>query len=429
MNDKLQPRTSTISRLLRLVSTILFAIFMLAVYFTPTQALSAEANGSIEGTVFIDADPTDGAYNIGSGDRPMVAIGITLHGQFDKVVDSQLVGIDGSYHFDNLEAGNYMLRVDYTTLPGGTWVTYDPDGVDTPGEVFVPLGAGEVAKKQDFGYQGQGSVSGSLWLDTDPDDGDFNKDAGDMPIENVLLTLTGDFGLEAGSQLSGSDGSYSFEGLEAGSFTIRVDISTLPEGVRLIQDPDGVDTPNEAGIMLDAGKDRGGQDFFYLGQGSLGDLVWMDAEGDGLQGGTGDRGVPDITVNLINAATDQIVRTQVTDVDGNYTFEYLPAGEFVVEFVVSADRFVAAWQGSSDIDSDVVNLDNPELGRTEPIFLAAAEMRDDIDAGIKARSPSSITFQNIGVQGTDETQLWVLGAILLLVLITAVTYSQQKKQI
>ena len=62
--------------------------------------------------------------------------------------------------------------------------------------------------------------------------------------------------------------------------------------------------------------------------GSIGDYVWHDANGDGVQD-AGEAGLPGITVNLKQAGS--VFSTQITTAGGGYDFTGLSAGDYVVD--------------------------------------------------------------------------------------------------
>ena len=69
------------------------------------------------------------------------------------VVKTQTTSGDGGYLFTDLATGNYTVVVVDSTLPSGLQQTYDADGLATPHQSSLVLGAGETNLVQDFGYQ------------------------------------------------------------------------------------------------------------------------------------------------------------------------------------------------------------------------------------------------------------------------------------
>ena len=78
------------------------------------------------------------------------------------------------------------------------------------------------------------------------------------------------------------------------------------------------------------GEDYVNADFGFtpLPTGSIGDFVWNDTNGDGVQD-PGETGIPGITVTLYDSNGD-VIATTTTDQNGNYVFDNLPAGDYTV---------------------------------------------------------------------------------------------------
>ncbi|WP_456425181.1 SdrD B-like domain-containing protein [Rhodocaloribacter sp.] len=112
---------------------------------------------------------------------------------------------------------------------------------------------------------------------------------------------------------------------------------------------------------------------------ALGDFVWEDLNGDGLQD-TGEPGVEGVTVNLLDPNNAYVVlETTSTDVDGLYGFSGLLPGDYVVEFVLP-DGFVFSAKDAGDdtLDSDA----DTTTGKTDTLTLAEGEENLTVDAGM-----------------------------------------------
>ncbi|HSR44509.1 MAG TPA: SdrD B-like domain-containing protein [Acidimicrobiia bacterium] len=111
--------------------------------------------------------------------------------------------------------------------------------------------------------------------------------------------------------------------------------------------------------------------------GEIGDFVWEDADGDGIQE-PGEKGVKGVVVNLLQSGL--VVAQTVTDDAGKYLFGGLLAGEYEVQFVLPAGfEFTRLHEPDDDaVDSDAA----PATGRTGPISLSAGERDHTWDAGI-----------------------------------------------
>ena len=146
------------------------------------------------------------------------------------------------------------------------------------------------------------SVGDRVWLDNN---GNGVQDAGEAGINGVTVQLLdADSNVVATTTTSG-DGNYTFGNLIAGTYTVRVVTSTLPAGLAPTYDLDGVGTANIATFTLAAGQTRTDVDFGYRGTASVGDRVWIDTNGDGVQD-AGEAGINGVTVQLLDSAANVI---------------------------------------------------------------------------------------------------------------------------
>ncbi|MEL6983202.1 MAG: SdrD B-like domain-containing protein, partial [Actinomycetota bacterium] len=126
----------------------------------------------------------------------------------------------------------------------------------------------------------------------------------------------------------------------------------------------------------------------YLGEplagAIIGDRVWLDENGNGLQD-PGEPGVPGRTVNLWvdedgDGTPDVIIATTTTDANGNYSFADLdPRLTYFIQVVpVPGAPFTPPNQGDDQLDSDV----DPATGISPPIVLDPGQSDLTIDAGV-----------------------------------------------
>ena len=118
----------------------------------------------------------------------------------------------------------------------------------------------------------------------------------------------------------------------------------------------------------------------------IGDRVWNDVDGDGVQD-AGELGIQGVTVNLLDA-DGNVVATTVTDANGNYRFEIGDPGTYVVEFAPKSGwTFTTKDAGDDDaLDSDA----DPATGRTAPFTVAAGQTDLTLDAGLVGGVPPGI---------------------------------------
>jgi len=341
--------------------------------FTPYPGI-----GSIGDTVWFDLNATGILPDPGEDGIPGVTLIIEGDLDNDGFVDfiaQTTTDANGEYLFEDLPAGDYTITVDDTTLPAGLGQTYDSDGLGTAHASSYALGENEHNREQDFGYRGIGSIGDYVWVDLN---GNGIQDPEEQPLENITVTLVGDVdgdGIdETLTTTTDEDGLYLFDYLPAGDYTLTVDDTTLPAGLNPTYDADGTATAHTSDYTLGAGEDNRNQDFGYRGSGSIGDFVWFDINGDGVQD-PGEPGFEGVAVTLIgDIDLDGIndILTATTDANGFYLFEYLPAGDF--EITVDDSTLPEGFTQTYDYD----DLGTPHASE---YFLGAGEHNLEQDFG------------------------------------------------
>ena len=123
-----------------------------------------------------------------------------------------------------------------------------------------------LATDLDCGGDGTAELGGRLWHDANQDGVFDDGTAG--PVETGLAGVTIDLfdgaGFSLDSTVTDGLGDYRFETLAEGTFTLRVDASTLPSGLTVpTGDPDGIETVDLATVTLADGESRLDADFGY----------------------------------------------------------------------------------------------------------------------------------------------------------------------
>ncbi len=119
---------------------------------------------------------------------------------------------------------------------------------------------------------------------------------------------------------------------------------------------------------------------------TLGDRVWFDEDGDGVQAGGSETGMPGVVVRLYGAASN-LVDSTTTSGTGAYSFTSLPSGSYFLEFVTPTNHVASPQDqgGNDELDSDI----SPATGRTALFTLSGGENDTSRDAGFY-QPPSSI---------------------------------------
>jgi hypothetical protein len=118
----------------------------------------------------------------------------------------------------------------------------------------------------------------------------------------------------------------------------------------------------------------------------LGDYVWVDEDGDGIQD-AGETGLKEVTVKLRDAA-DNIVATQTTDANGKYLFESPAAGVCILEFVPLAGYSITSKDAGTDDEKD--SDADPATHRTGPF---------KVETGVSDLSKDAGFYQPVSISG------------------------------
>ena len=251
---------------------------------------------------------------------------------------------NGNYAFEDLMDGSYRVSVDKTDVDIPVDSNGDSYQLTTPEEEDVAISGGLDASV-DFGLATFASIGDRIYYDAN---NNASMDLYEQGIANVRVWLK-DSGGAIIQTVFTSDGtggalvgSYLFRSLPPGTYTVEVDTSTLPAGITgadQTEDPDRDGVPasdlsiaglpaadNQYTTVVNYGDNLRGVDFGYQPSGVVGDYVWWDSNGDGIQD-AGEFGLQGVTVTATSGAT---TLTTTTDSDGLYSFQSLSAGTWTI---------------------------------------------------------------------------------------------------
>ena len=117
---------------------------------------------------------------------------------------------------------------------------------------------------------------------------------------------------------------------------------------------------------------------------SIGDFVWDDLDGDGIQE-AGEPGHSGVNVRLLDCGGNFLANT-MTDANGRYEFSSLSPGNYLVMFLLpNGYSFTGSDQGADDvIDSDAAQ----GTGLTVCTTVNTGEQNMTLDAAEKWLSPN-----------------------------------------
>ncbi|WP_406633342.1 SdrD B-like domain-containing protein [Amycolatopsis sp. WGS_07] len=310
-------------------------------------------------------------------------------------------GADGKYRFAGLEAGCYRVKFtaeNFTKQSAGTDRAKDSNadiatgvsgdvvlGPDNPKDETIDAGlVTPLNRLGDF-----------VWQDTN---GNGIQDDGEPGVPNVPVSLLDCSG--NGTPLAtttGADGKYLFDSLEDGCYQVKF---TAPDGTKFTQQHAGTDSAADSdanpatGITQQVTLGANHREDLTIDAGlvlpnpvtySLGDTVWSDTDGNGLQD-AGEPGVPNVPVSLLDCSGNPVKGpdgkplTTSTDADGHYRFAGLGEGCYQVEFAApDGKEFTVQHAGDPGKDSDA----NPATGISQPVMLGPDNAADlTVDAGL-----------------------------------------------
>ncbi len=328
-----------------------------------------------------------------------VKVFIDLNGNGTRDANEQFATTDasGSYIISGLTAGTYNVVLDTTTLPAGVTIKGDPDATKD-GKTTVTLTSAQALTTANFGYQGNASIGDRVWNDVN---GDGVQDATDLSISGVkvFIDLNGNGTRDANEPFATTDaaGIYTISGLAAGSYTVAVDATTLPSGVTQTGDPDGT-KDNKTAVTLTSGQVLTTADFGYQGNASVGDYVWNDSNGDGVQDLT-EKPLSGVKVFIdfnSNGTRDANEPFATTNASGAYTISGLTPGTYTVAVDTTTLPSGTTTTGDPDATKD---------GKTS-VTLAAGGPNTTTDFGYQGNGAiSAIVFvdrDGSGVQTSGE---------------------------
>jgi len=343
-----------------------------------------------------------------AGEPGVAGVTVVLADQNGNTLAQSVTDANGMYHFMKLLGGNYQISV----MVDPTVWTFSPanQGIDPNRDsnaVLLPLpGVGSTGvyalpyqtddTEVDFGIYRLNCLGRLVWNDLNADG---LHDVGEPGLANVNVSLYvgGQLQLNNGSESSFVGGSllaqtvtnatgyYQFCQLPQGLYSVQVTIdATLYHFTAPLQGANTSQvifwTPDSApsGVLVGQSLQYelvDGQNVWMANAGvvawsSVGDFVWDDQNADGVQN-VGEPGLPNVTVELIDATLNHTFQVTTTDASGHYLFTHVQAGSYRVRITFDDTTYslLTALAGPSrSLDSNFPGYPARVFQSTAPVF-------------------------------------------------------------
>jgi PKD repeat protein len=368
---------------------------------------------NVSGSVFNETVSYNG---LSATETPIAGNIVSLYDSNGFIIAQTQTTAAGTYQFTNVPNGTYTvgfatpngLAPTIANAVGNASVSDTGDSDMNPnGQTNSFAVAGADVTNVDAGFVATGSISGIVFGDTNGDGQDTDVDPTVYP--NVTVSLLNANGTTIATTTTDINGAYTFDDVLPGDYTVVVDVTDtdLPPTATLSPQNIGNDATNSdidaagnAPVTVPIGTNVSDIDAGIVPPATytLAGTVFVDDAGNGLQDNA-DAGLKGVTVFLFNANNlNDPVSVNITDDNGNYDFNNLPPGDYVV-IVVKPTTYVftdANVDPTNDIDdSDVTNISGNN-GTTTPVTITDTNV-DNLDAGLFVPA----TIQGIAFIDTD----------------------------
>jgi len=327
------------------------------------------------------------------GEEGLAQITVNLMDCQNNFISSKNTDVNGDYLFDDLIPGSYKIHFEapanylFTSTKEGTNDALDSDADPITGySICEVLISNETNLSYDAGLYQYGGIGDLVW-----DDLNVNgiQDQGENGVEDIKVILEDCNSIRLDSMQTDQNGHYQFNNLLPGTYVVNfgsnddiyftihsegdndeLDSDVLPFSQKtecFLVESNSYDQSIDAGLAL---------------TGDVGDFVWEDLNGDGVQN-TGEPGVANIPVKLYkqDQTISYLYAETSTDVNGYYIFEAVPPGSYFMEFVVPDQYDITFPNTDQDlIDSDITHTNGPNT--TDHFDVTPGIFKMDVDAGI-----------------------------------------------
>ena len=365
------------------------------------KAIGAVKPGSISGVIWLDENE-DGSR--GEGELLMSGVSLELVDERGGAVVKRTASTDQGFRFDNVRPGAYTVRLtlpDQSSPAADSASTFVANGLKMT-QTGVTVEAGEDVDGLTTGLVSATSVAGRLYLD---------ENGARTPLAGVTVSLYKGGELSPlMTVLTDDSGRYRFDGLWPADYYLE---AGLPSGTIFVR-PDDPNYESGASAVTASGEGAGTSELFYLHMAQhrldmdviyikparVGDLAWLDENGNGLVD-EGEPGIPGITVQLLQDG--EAVYETVTDAYGYYLFtDVYPGAYTLVAKAYPELTPTSQVEALRIISSCLVGGDGNEA-HSDPFEVESGSLNVNYDLGYLLREGESLPSANTAPPTRDWT--------------------------
>ena len=365
------------------------------------QQVGTVIPAALSGQLWLDEN-NNGLFDDGESTPAGCEITVT-DDRTGKVFDVLSTDADGYYETSGMIPGSFTL-----SFPLDERTIAPAEGSSVFREENGKLVLSGIALKEEeyrdgllLGIVRYTTIGGNVWIDRGGSVG---------ALAGAQVTLTDAEGNILESETTDSEGTYRFDRLMPGTYQLEAE---MPEGCVVIEPDDSrlsggmisvlTETLNRTGcsdlINLKMAQDQTRMDIGCVLPGRIGDLCWLDLDGDGLQG-MDEPGVPGVRITLLRDGVT--VAETISDQYGFYRFSDLYPAAYTLN--VAPPGEVKPTKHRTDIPMIASMLEETEKAvcETGEFQVQSDKANYNIDLGFVCRREGVLPF---GV-GEGKKQIW-----------------------
>jgi hypothetical protein len=277
-------------------------------------------------------------FNVGNGTNASTANGAIDHAD-------QLLAV---YATAKMGVNNYWYKVASSANPDMVTTAksldyFNSDGKAQPGCSTTTSGC-------------NGTIGNWVWIDADHDG---FQDLGEKGLPGVTVQLRDANNNLIATTVTDANGQYQFTNLCAGVYIVTIVpppgyMPTLVNAASAGLDKDSNGSPTTVVLTTNNSSNMDTDFGFYsysaTCSASIGNLVWYDKDGDGIQD-SAEPGIPGVLVSL-SYGSYGVIQTAITDANGNYLFTGLCAATGYSVSVTTPPGFTPTKTGAGSTSTD-----------------------------------------------------------------------------